>query len=189
MALGMFTRWLGEWRQKRQAVGYVGALRAEPADDDVDWLAAEGTHGDRDRARWELRYARSALGLLAAERDALDDMTPSLVAREIAAAMHADPRVAAQMVKLAEQQFNERLSAYRHAMTDRTATSGVTERLGVMFLRLADAPPPNAETRARATALVARCLDEANVALREHFGAAILPPDVKPSVLAQTKTN
>ncbi len=187
MALGFFLRWRSEWRQRRQAVAYVAALRAEPSDADVEWLAAAGTQGDSDRARWELRYARSALGLLAAERDALDDMTPSLVAREIAAAMHADPRVAAQMVKLAEQQFNERLSAYRHAMTDRTARSSVTERLGDMFLRLADAPPPNAQTRARASGLVARYLDEANAALREHFGAAALPPDVKPSSLVEAK--
>lgn len=185
MALGVFLRWRNEWRQKRQAAGYVAALRKEPSADDVDWLAAVGTHGDSDRARWELRYARAGLGLLAAERDALDDRTPSLIAREIAAAMHADPRVAAQMVKLAEQQFNERLSAYRHAMTDRASMSGVTERLGDMFLRLSDAPPPNAETRTRASAIVAKYLDEANAALREHFGAAALPPDVRPSLLAQ----
>lgn len=183
MAIGLFNRWRSEWRQQRQAVAYVSALRAEPSDDDVDWLAAEGTHRDSDRARWELRYARAALGLLAAERDALDDRTPSLVARQIAAAMHADPRVAAQMVKLAEQQFNERLSAYRHALTERTATSEITERLGDMFLRLADAPPPNAEARARARSIVSRYLDEANAALREHFGAAVLPPDVKPSLI------
>jgi len=189
MALGLFTRWRSEWRQRRQAAAYVGALRAEPSDDDVEWLAVEGTHGDSDRARWELRYARATLGLLAAERDALDDMTPSLVAREIAAAMHADPRVAAQMVKLAEQQFNERLIAYRHAFTDRTATSGVTERLGDMFLRLADAPLPNGATRARASAVVAKYLDEANTALRENFGAAVLPPDVQPSLMAQQKPN
>lgn len=183
----MFLRWRSDWRQRRQASGYVAALRAEPRDEDVDWLAAAGTNGDADRARWELRYARTAFGLLVAERDALDDRTPSLVAREIVAAMHGDPRVAAQMVKLAEQQFNERLSAYRHAMTDRTASSGVTERLGDMFLRLADAPPPNAQDRARASALVARYFDEANAALRQNFGAAVLPPDVKPSSLVEAK--
>jgi hypothetical protein len=187
MALAMFLKWRSEWRQRRQAASYVVTLRKEPSDEDVKWLATVGTSGDADRARWELRYARAAFGLLAAERDALDDKTPSLVAREITAAMHADPRVAAQRVKLAEQQFNERLSAYRHAMTDRMAMSSITDRLGDMFLRLADAPPPNAEARARASAIVAKYLDEAGAALRENFGAAALPPDVKPSSLVEAK--
>ncbi|MGH7711623.1 MAG: hypothetical protein ACREOG_10070 [Gemmatimonadaceae bacterium] len=183
MAGGLLSRWRSEWRQRRQAVAYASALRAEPSEDDVLWVAAEATQGDSDRARWELRYARLALGLLAAERDALDDRTPSLVAREIATALHTDPRIAALMVRVAEQQFNERLSAYRHALNDRIATSNANDRLGEMFLRLAEAASPNAETRARANALVAKLLDESNDALREHFGAAALPADVQPSLL------
>ena len=183
MAGGLLSRWRTEWRQRRQASAYATTLREELAEDDVEWVVAQATQGDVDRARWELRYAKMALGMLAAERDALDDRTPSLVAREVLAALHTDPRVAAHMVKVAEQQFNERLSAYRHAFNDRAATSGVNDRLGDMFLRLADAPPPNADTRARASALVARLLDEANAALREHFGSAALPPDVQPSLL------
>jgi hypothetical protein len=183
MAAGLFSKWRNEWRQRRQAVGYVAALRQEPPEDDVQWLVATATNGDVDRARWELRYARAALGLLAAERDALDDRTPSLIAREIATALHSDPRIAAQMVKVAEEQFNTRLSAYRHAFNDRTSTTGVTERLGDALVRLADGAAPNAETRARASALAARLLDDANAALREHFGSAALPPDVRPSLL------
>lgn len=180
---GFFSSWRGEWRSRRQARGYVSVLRQEPADEDVQWLASSVTGGDVDRARWELRYAREALGLLAAERDALDDRTPALIAREIAAGLHADPRVAAQMVKVAEQQFNERLSAYRHAMMDRAAPAAVTERLGDALLRMAGAATPNADLRVRANAFVAGILDEANTALREHFGAAALPPDVRPSLL------
>ena len=183
MAGGLLSRWRTEWRQRRQASAYAMTLRQELAESDVEWVAAQATQGDMDRARWELRYAKMALGMLAAERDALDDRTPSLVAKEVLAALHTDPRVAAQMVKVAEQQFNERLSAYRHAFNDRAATSGVNDRLGDMFLRLADAPPPNADARAKASALVARLLDEANAALREHFGLAALPPDVQPSLL------
>jgi hypothetical protein len=181
----MFARWRTEWKQRRQAAAYIAVLRQEPPDDDVQWVAAAATQGDLDRARWELRYARLSLGLLAAERDALDDLTPSLVAREMTTALHSDPRVAANMVKVADQQFNERLSAYRHAFTDRMATSNVNDRLGDMFLRLADAPPPNAEARQRAGALAARMLDEANAALRASFGAAALPPDIQPSQLVK----
>ncbi len=183
MPRGLFASWRSEWRQRRQAAAYVAALRREPSEADVQWLAAAATQGDADRARWELRYARAALWLVAAERDALDDLTPSRIAREIAAALHTDPRVAAQMVKVAEQQFNERLSAFRHALTDRAASAGLTERLGDTLLHLAGALAPNAERRAHATALAARALEEANGALREHFGAAVLPPDVRPSLL------
>jgi hypothetical protein len=179
----VFTRWRTEWKQRRQAAAFVAVLRQEPADEDVQWVASEATNGDVDRARWEVRYARLSLGLLASERDALDDLTPSLVASEITNALHSDPRVAANMVKIADQQFNERLSAYRHAFTDRTATSSVTDRLGDMFLRLADAPPPNADARSRASAMVGRMLDEANTALRESFGTVALPPDIAPSKL------
>jgi hypothetical protein len=181
--VALFSRWRTEWRQKRQSAAYAAALRQEPSEADVQWVAADATQGDTDRARWELRYARMALGLLAAERDALDDLTPSMVAHEVAAALHTDSRIAAQMVKVAEQQFNERLSAYRHALNDRAARLPVNDRMGDMFLRLADAPPPSAETRERASILVARLLDEANLALRENFGAAVLPPDVQPSLL------
>ena len=48
--------------------------------------AQNATRGDVDHARWELRYARRALGLIAAQRDALDDRTASVVARELAEA-------------------------------------------------------------------------------------------------------
>jgi hypothetical protein len=181
---GIFGRWRSEWRQRRQAVAFVARLRGDLDEADVQWLAENATEGDGDRALWELRYARAALGLLAAERDALDDLTPSLIAREIAAALHADPRVAADKVKVAEQQFNQRLSAYRRAFMDRGATSAPSDRLGDTLLRLAGITgEPNAEVRARARAIVARLLDDANAALREYFGSAILPPDVRPSLL------
>jgi hypothetical protein len=181
---GIFGRWRSEWRQRRQAVAFVTRLRGDLDEADIQWLADSATGGDSDRARWELRYARAALGLLAAERDALDDLTPSLIAREIAAALHADPRIAADKVKVAEQQFNQRLSAYRRAFMDRNATTAVSDRLGDTLLRLAGASAePNVDARTRARALVARLLDDANTALREYFGSAILPPDVRPSLL------
>ena len=75
VAGGLFSNWRAEWRQRRQAVAYTATLREELAEDDVQWLGAVALQGDMDRARWELRYARMALGLLAAERDALDDRT------------------------------------------------------------------------------------------------------------------
>ena len=81
----LFARWRAERDLQRKADRYVERLVAEPGDDDVRWLAHAATRGDTDHARWELRYAKRALGLLTAERDALDDRTGSLVARALTA--------------------------------------------------------------------------------------------------------
>ena len=74
------------------------------------------TRGDVDHARWELRYARRALGLIVAQRDALDDRTASIVARVISERMARDENIASEMAETAERQFNARLSAYRDGL-------------------------------------------------------------------------
>ena len=68
---------------ERKAEGFAVVLRGEPAAEDVAWLAHAATKGDTDHAAWELRYARRALGVLVAQRDALDDRTGSGVARAV----------------------------------------------------------------------------------------------------------
>ena len=82
----LFARWRTERDFQRKAEKFVERLLAEPDDEDVRWLAQTATHGDTDHARWELRYARRSVGLITAERDALDDRTGSLVARALDAA-------------------------------------------------------------------------------------------------------
>src|SRR5436305_7159315 len=108
-----FARWRADRELQRRAEGYVAALFREPDAADVQWLADAATRGDVDHAQWELRYARRALGLIAAQRDALDDRTASIVAREISAAFGRDAYIAAGMAETADRQFNARLSAYR----------------------------------------------------------------------------
>ncbi|MEJ7810498.1 MAG: hypothetical protein WKG32_08845, partial [Gemmatimonadaceae bacterium] len=112
-----------DWRADRalrgRAAAYVGILFEEPRDEDVTWLASHGAGGDADHARWELRYARRALGLLSAERDALDDRTASVVARALASALARDPHVAAGKLRVAERQLNARLRAYGEALGNR----------------------------------------------------------------------
>ncbi|MEP6690763.1 MAG: hypothetical protein ABJD07_06365 [Gemmatimonadaceae bacterium] len=175
------------WRARRalrgRAAAYVGALVAEPTSTDVDWLAAHATGGDADHARWELRYARRALGLLTAQRDALDDRTASVVARALAAALARDAHIGAGKIRVVERQLNARLTAYGDALVDRSG-AGTGWHLGRTLLRFAgrvDATP--GETVAQAAEIVTRYLGEANEALREHFGAAALPDDVAPSSL------
>ncbi|MGQ0538183.1 MAG: hypothetical protein ACT4R6_04495 [Gemmatimonadaceae bacterium] len=179
---GLFATWRSEWQLRKRALGFLAALRREPLDDDVAWLA-KATQGDLDRARWELRYARTALGVLVAQRDALDDRTGSLVAHEVIDGFRSDSRVAARMVKVAEQQFNERLLVYRSAASRRADEQEINVRIGDALLSVAGAASPNEADRARAHAIAVSYQNDANMALQEHFGLATLPPDVQPSLL------
>ncbi|HSA55849.1 MAG TPA: hypothetical protein VLE53_09095 [Gemmatimonadaceae bacterium] len=186
MAPGLFRGWRGEWRLRRGTTAFVTRISEEPDPDDVQWLASVATDGDPDRARWELRYARRALGLLAAERDALDDRTGSMVARALSEALLVDRNIAAGMVRVAERQFNERLGMYRRVLTSRDATEGTGARLGRALLQAAGAGArPDSEAIARGGALLARYLGGANEALRLSFGAPTLPEDQPPSIAVE----
>jgi hypothetical protein len=167
--------WTVDREQRRRAASYVAALCAEPAEEDVAWLSEHGTDCDTDHARWELRYARRALGLIAAQRDALDDRTGSLVATELARSLANDPAIAPGKIRVAERQLNARLSAYGDALGNREG-EGSGWHLGRTLLEFAghrDAVRP--DVVATAGDLLARYLGEANAALRKSFGAATLP--------------
>jgi hypothetical protein len=167
--------WTLDRDQRRRAARYVATLCAEPAEADVVWLSEHGTDHDVDHARWELRYARRALGLIAAQRDALDDRTASLVATELARSLASDPAIAPGKIRMAERQLNARLSAYGEALGNREG-EGSGWHLGRTLLEFAghrDAVRPNVV--ASAGDLLARYLGEANAALRKSFGAATLP--------------
>lgn len=166
---GIFSRRPGPAQQ------YVAVLMEDPAPADVAWLAAVATGGDEDRAAWELRYLNRSLGLLASQRMALDDRTASAVAHQLGEAMQADRHVAAAMVKLAERQFNERLSAYREMMAMRGVAESPEERVGRTLLLLAGAPRVGDEEVRGAAAVVVRLQARAVGALRDAFGEARLP--------------
>jgi len=179
----LFARWRIERDSQRKAERFVERVLAEPGDDDVRWLAQTATHGDTDHGRWELRYARRALGLITAERDALDDRTGSLVARALAVATARDPQVAGDMQEIAERQFNARLSAYRDALAAR-ASAATTARLGQTLFAFAGGSFRQIDEHIlRGGELLGEYLTEANVALRDIFGKASLPENLPPSAL------
>ncbi len=169
----------------RRSAEYAAALMLEPAAADVEWLSDVATRGDTDHAQWELRYLRRALGILVAQRDALDDRTPSEVLRALLHRMQKDHNVDGELIDLAERQFNARLSAYRDAFTSRG--------LGTPSIRVAQnllafsGGPIRADDPAvtRGALLVSEQLAAANAALRDSFGTAQLPEDVAPSELAR----
>jgi hypothetical protein len=178
-----------EWRaardRRRRAVAFLAAVWREPDEADATWLAAAAARDDSDHARWELRYARLALAVLTAQRDALDDRTGSDVVAALDGALRDDPRVDSGMQELVARQLNDRLSAYREALVARGGTVGSGERLGRVLLafasdgaRSAGAPLP------RAVELLSSYIAEANQALRSVYGEATLPEHLPPSEAA-----
>jgi hypothetical protein len=186
---GVLNSWLALWRLKKGIRRYADWLWQEPSATDVEWLASHVTGGDGDRAAWELRYARRALGLLVAERDALDDRTASLVAQEIAARTKLDRNVAPGLVGLAERQFDQRLRAYRDVVLGVPASRLGAEPLARAFAEVVVPGmelPPNVSGRLGAI-LLAYVLG-ANEKLRAAVGPAALPDDLPPSALAQRQS-
>lgn len=178
-----FARWRAERELQRKAAAYVAELFREPEETDVRWLAANATRGDVDHARWELRYARRALGLIAAQRDALDDRTASAVAHEISEALDRDRNIAAGMLETVERQFNARLSAYRDGLAARAGAPTPIRMGQTLFAFAGGSFKLQDDNIVRAGELLAAYLADANDALRRAFGTAVLPENIPPSEL------
>jgi hypothetical protein len=172
------------WRERRAlrsgAEAFAASAWLEPDDADVRWLAERATAGDEDHARWELRYCRRALALLAAERDALDDRTGAEVSHAMLDRLHADRGIAPERLPMAERQFNARLGRYREALRERGPR--LAERFaGVLAATAAGAAarpgPPDPRLVDIADAYWARAQRE----LKACFGTAQLPEHVRPS--------
>ena len=181
--MALFKEWRAARQLQRKADQFVSVLIAEPSPADVTWLARTATRGDEDHARWELRYAHRAIGLLIAQRDALDDRTGSVVGRALSAAFDGDERIDRDRRDLAERQFNARLSAYRDALGARVPDSAI--RLGQTLLAFSGGSFRDVDERVRrAGEILDAYAKEANDALRSVFGTAALPEHVPPSALA-----
>jgi hypothetical protein len=181
----LFARWRVDRDEQRKAAAYVASLMREPDAADIEWLARAATTGDADHARWELRYARRALGLIVAQRDALDDKTGSAVARELSDAVARDPNIGASTLEIAERQFNSRISAYRDGLDSRASETPVAVRLGqTLFAFSGGAFRDASDDVARGGELLIGFAAEANQSLRQAFGTAKLPEDIPPSAIA-----
>jgi hypothetical protein len=182
----VFGRWREDRELQRKSDAYVSVLMREPAEADVEWLSRSATKGDVDHARWELRYARRALGLIVAQRDALDDKTGSAVARTLADAIARDRSVDASTIEIAERQFNARISAYRDSLDAKSSTTPVVTRLGQTLFAFAGGAFRDAKADvARGGELLSTYAAEANEALRAAFGTAQLPENLPPSAVGR----
>jgi len=183
--VGFFDRLRGDALQ-RKAASYVATLMREPERADVEWLGRAATKGDLDHALWELRYARRALGLIVAQRDALDDRTGSAVARVLTEAISKDGNTDASTLEIAERQFNARVSAYRDGLDSRSSGTPVVTRLGQTLFAFAGGAFRDATADVgRGGELLNRYASEANESLRAAFGTAELPEDVPPSAIGR----
>lgn len=182
MSPRLFDSWRTERRLRRSIATFVERLMAEPDPDDTSWLAVAACGGDTDRAAWELRYARRALGLIVAQRDSLDDRIPSLVGRALAEAVQSDRNVAPAMLRIAERQFNDRLAGYRDIAAARTSASAQAARLGRALLQTSGISFPAEDVVARASDILSAYQSDANEALRSAFGApTLLAPPAPPT--------
>ena len=97
--------------------------------------------------------------------------------------MAADPVVAPDKRRIASRQLNARLRAYADAIARREAP-GTGHYLGSALLEFAGRTAPAAEELvARAGDIASRYLEEANLSLRDCYGAAALPEDIAPSAI------
>jgi hypothetical protein len=168
----------GDRGRDSRARDYVAALMTEPSAELVARVAAIGDRDD-DHARWELRYARRAIGLLVAERDALDDRTSSDVAAALGTARESDPNVAIDRRAVSDRQFNDRLSAYRAAMHERGTNASSAERLAHVLLRFAGAATPRPDDLRVACETMSALVGECNDALRREYGEVSLPRELQ----------
>lgn len=172
---------LGEWRaareRRRRSASYLDALLHAPDAPDVTWL--EGLCGSGDIARRELALARRAIGLIVAERDALDDRTASDVAHQLAAVLDREVRETPAMGR----EWAERWRSYTAALAVRGEAESPSARLARVLLAGAGVLEPRTDDLVRATAFVVATRARANEALRSVFGVASLPEDVRPSAL------
>lgn len=183
MALPFTTAWRTERERRRRAMVIAESLRREPEEADVLWLADAAANGDEDHARWELRYARAALGLLVAQRDALDDRTAAEIAGAFTDLLAADSRVAEDRRDLVTRQFNERLLGYREALQVRGGPITAQDAAGRCLLAFAsDGARTAGAPLAYAIELLERFAEESAALLRATYGEANLPEDVPPSV-------
>ncbi len=181
MALPFLRQWREERARLQRADRYAEVLMAPPPEALVAQLA-ELTDGDRDHAAWEWRYARRALGIIVAERDAQDDRTASEIVAAFGDRQALDPDVAPERRAMSLRQFNERLAAYRGAVANRVSADPLSVRLGFVLLRFHPPQAPSAHAAATLGLALEAVVVELNAALRGIYGPPKMEEDERARV-------
>lgn len=176
--MGLIAEWRAARERRRLAEAYLRRVLTPTDPADLDWLA--GLTGDRVVAQRELGFVKRAMGLIVAERDALDDRTAADVVHALAPKVNEEARVSADLGRL----WLERRRAFSQALAVRGQPEAPAVRLARVLLTGAGiASAATDDVLARATTIVQVERARANEALRAVFGEASLPEDVRPSAL------
>lgn len=175
--MGMIADWLAARERRRRAARYLDALLTPPDAADVQWLASIALNAKV--AERELVFAHRAIGLIVAERDALDDRTASDVAHQLAEVVAREARAERDVGRA----WAERWRTYAATLAVRGDSESPAARLARVLLGSAGVTNPTTEQVVRATQFVLAVRARANEALRAVFGVASLPDDVRPSAL------
>ncbi len=162
---------------------YVASLLRPPSPADLAWLVAAGQGGELDASR-ALASGRRAIGLIVAERDALDDQTAADVSHALTAVVQRESR----QVHSAAADWSSHWRDYADALAIRGRSESPMGRIARVLLRHAGIPAPRAEQHARAVEIATAFRHEANEALSETYGAASLPEDRSPSELLRERS-
>jgi hypothetical protein len=179
LIVSVFAEWKAARERRQRASNYLTALLHEPRIEDREWFRSVASRETVDHVARELKLARRAIGLIVAERDALDDRTASDVAHLLADVIRGETRQDTSAGRV----WAERWRSYSAALTARGVPEAPAARLARVLLMALGNESPSREIHARATQWVLSTRSEANEALRAAFGVASLPDDVKPSAL------
>lgn len=175
--MGLWADWQASRARKHRVEVYLNHLTREAEAPSQAWLTA--ACGSAAVAARELAFARRAIGLIVAERDALDDQTAADVAHHLAPAVAAEARRNAETGRL----WVERWRSYTAALAVRGSQDTPAARLARVLLEGAGVSHPSVDQVAVGTTFVQETRAALNEQLRAAFGAASLPEDIRPSAL------
>ena len=169
-------------RRQEAAERYLAALLRVPEAEDVQWLA-QVAGASRANVERELGFAQRAIGLIVAERDALDDATAADVAHAIDALVGREASARREQVADWADHWRE----YAEALAARGRAEPPLRRIARVLLRRVGVADPDSPQLVRAVGIVTRDRLVANEALREAFGTASLPEDRPPSAVLRER--
>jgi len=175
--MGFWREWQVARDRRRSVAKYLGQVLREPDEAQVRWLASLPI--DPTAAMRELRYARRAVGLIVADRDALDDRTAAEVAHLLAPVIATESRQSPESGRV----WSERWRAYTTALAVRGSAEPPAARLARVLLDGVGVSSPSPAVLHQATEIIQEHRAALNEALRAAFGDAALPEDVPPSAL------
>lgn len=175
--MSIWTDWQAARARRQRVELYLNQVLR-----DVDTAVVPGlvTAADSEKVvQREIAFARRAIGLIVAERDALDDQTAADVSHQLAPVVSAESRRDPETGRL----WAERWRGYTAALAARGSQETPVMRLARVMLDGAGVSNPSAELLQQATRFVQETRGALNESLRTAFGAASLPEDVRPSAL------